>query len=90
MSGTVNTLATEITQLQADVAAETTVNQSAVTLISGFAQKLADAIAAAQAAGGTPEQLAALDALHTAISNDTASLSAAVAANTTPPAPATP
>ncbi len=74
-----------ITALQADVAADTTAVASAITLIDGFAAQLAAAIAAAQAAGGTPAQLQALTDLHTAVTANTAGLSAAVAANTPPP-----
>lgn len=90
MSGTVNTLAAEITQLQADSAAQTTVIQSAETVINGIAGQIAAAVAAAQAQGATPEQLQALTDLHTQLSANTAGLSASIAANTTPPAPATP
>lgn len=78
-----------ITQLQADVQQETTVEQSAVTLIQGFAQQLADAVAAASAAGATPAQLAQFDDLHTQISTSSQALAAAVAAGPQPaPAPA--
>ena len=43
------TLQDEITQLQADVAADTTVVNSAVTLINGIAAQIAAAVAAALA-----------------------------------------
>ena len=74
----------EITQLTAQVANDTTVEGSAVTLIDGFAAQLAAAVAAAAAAGATPAQLASLQALGTALTNNNTSLAAAVAANTTP------
>ena len=67
----------QLTDLQAAVKAEDTVIGSAVTLINGFAAQLA-------AAGTDP---AALQALHDDIVAQTATLSAAVAANT-PAAPA--
>lgn len=78
-------LTDEIAALQADVQAETTVNQSAITLINGFAQQLADAIAAAQNAGATPEALQALNDLHAAVTDNTAQLAAAM--NPPPPVP---
>ena len=68
-----------IADLTADVQAETTVNQSAITLLNGLASQLAAAIAS-----GDP---AALGALHDSIVANTAALSAAVTANT-PAAPA--
>lgn len=66
-----------IDDLQADVAAEDTVIDSAVTLIQGFAAQLA-------AAGTDPTKLAAL---RSDIQTRTQSLAQAVAANT-PAAPA--
>lgn len=74
-----------ITQLQTDVANLTTVDQSAVALINGFAAQLAAAVAAAQAAGATATQLQSLTDLHTAITAQDDALAAAVTANT--PAP---
>jgi hypothetical protein len=72
----------KITALQADVAAETSVNQSAITLIQGIPQMIADAVAAAQAQGATPAQLQAFTDLQTALEANTSSLSAAVTAGT--------
>lgn len=69
------------------VAAQTTVDASAVTALSGIAQMLKDALAAAAAAGATPVQLQALTDLSASISANNAGLATAVAANT-PPAPA--
>jgi hypothetical protein len=77
-----------IAELQADVTQETTVNQSAITLIQGFAAQLAAAVAAAAAAGATPAQLQALSDLGTSINANATALAAAVAAGTTPPATA--
>lgn len=79
----------QIVALQADVAQETTVEASAITLINGIPALIANAVAAAQAAGATPAELASLTALGTAITNSSAGLAAAVTANTpTPAAPA--
>lgn len=89
MSETVDTLAAEITKLQADVAAASTVEDSAVALISGFSAQLQAAVAAAQAAGATPDQLQSLNDLGAAISGKTDALSAAVVSQT-PAAPANP
>ena len=77
----------EIAALQADVTAEGTVIDSAVTMIEGFSAQLAAAVAAASAAGATPTQLQALTDLDTAIKAKAGELSAAVAAGTTPPPP---
>lgn len=86
-----DTIAAEITALQAAVAQETSVNQSAVTLISGFSAQLAAAVAAAEAAGATSDQLTALNQLSQTVTTNSTALAAAVAANTTPaPAPAAP
>lgn len=82
MNASVDSLALEITTLQADVTAEQTVEASAVTLINGFAAQLAAAVAAAQAAGATPDQLTALSTLGSQISASSATLAQAVAANT--------
>jgi hypothetical protein len=64
-----------IDDLQADVTAEDTVIDSAITLLKG----LADAL---KAAGTDPTKLAAL---HTDITTKTQALAAAVAANTPSP-----
>lgn len=88
MSTAANALDAQIANLTADVAAETTVEQSAITLINGIPTLIANAVAAAQAAGATPAELAALTALGTSITNSSAGLAAAVTANT--PAPAAP
>lgn len=77
----------KITQLQADVAAEGTVVDSAVTLIQGFPALIAAAVAAAQAAGATDAQLQSFADLSTAIEAKTKVLADAVSAGT-PVAPA--
>ena len=69
-------------ELTAQVAANTTVEQSAVTLIEGLAAKLAEA-------GTDPAKLAAL---QDSLKASSAALSAAILANTpaAPPAPPAP
>ncbi len=76
------TMQTAIDSLTQQVAAETTVNASAVTLINGFAARLQTAIDAATAAGASPAQVQALTDLAASVETNTASLSAAVASNT--------
>ncbi len=71
----------EIAQLQTDVTALRGAEDSAIALINGIAQKIADAVAAALAAGATPAQLQAVLDLSTAVKTDAADLAAAVAAN---------
>ncbi len=71
-----------IKSLQTQVAAETTVEQSAITLINGIPALIADAVAKAQAQGVTPEQLQALTDLQSTIASNAANLGAAVTANT--------
>ena len=68
--------------LAAQVAATTTVIDSAVVLINGFAQRLVDAIAVAIAGGATAEQLAPVQAEVDALKAKSDALAAAVAANT--------
>jgi len=73
-----------LADLQADVAADTVVEQSAVTLINGLAAQLK-----ALSAAGTPVDPAVIDSLATTLEANAASLGAAVAANTVAnPAPA--
>ena len=79
-----------IDDLVASVAAEDTVIDSAIALINGIAQRLADGIAAALAGGATAAQLQALNDLKTDVDGKSAALSAAVVANTPTPPPAPP
>ena len=74
-----------ITALTAEVAKDTTVSGSVVTLINGFPAQLTAAVAAAQAAGATPAQLAAVNAAVAAMTANDTAMAAAVAAGT--PAP---
>ena len=76
----VETIMATLADLQAAVAAEDTAIDSAITLLNGLAQQIADL---------TPNQ-AAIDALAADVSAKTAALAAAITANTpTPPAPPT-
>lgn len=77
----------QITALTNDVTQETTVEQSAITLINGIPALIANAVAQAQAAGATPAQLQALTDLGTKITASSAALGTAVTTNT-PAAPA--
>lgn len=79
MSGTVDAALADLT---AKVENETTVNASAVALINGFPALIAQAVAAAQAAGATPDQLAAFDALGKSIQANADELASSVSANT--------
>lgn len=81
---------TAIAQLQSDVSALADQESAAIALLSGLAQQLKDAIAAASNTGATPTQLAALSELHATLQTKIADLAAAVVANTpvaTPPPP---
>ena len=87
MSATTDTVAAELSALQAQVATDTTVEGSALTLIQGISAQIAAATAAAQAAGATPEQLAGFAAATAQLNANDTALASAVAANT-PAAPA--
>jgi hypothetical protein len=78
----------KISELKDAVAADSTVHGSATALITGFAQRMADGIAAALAAGATQDQLQSLSDTISAIKAGSSGLADAVAANT-PAAPAT-
>jgi hypothetical protein len=77
-----NLIMADLTALTAEVAAVTTVEQSAITLLEGLSAQLA-------AAGTDPAKLAALQA---SLESSRAALAAAVTANTpvAPPAPPAP
>jgi hypothetical protein len=87
MNATTDSLSSDIASLQAAVANEVTVEQSAITLINGIPGMIASAVAAAQAAGATPDQLTALANLQSQISSSATALAAAVTANTPAAAP---
>lgn len=88
------TVASELSTLQADVAALTTEVATANTTIAAFASDLAAAIAAGAAGGLTADQMQAFSDLHTAITTATSSLTSTIAGNplpadpNAPPAPA--
>jgi ABC-type transporter Mla MlaB component len=90
MEARMSALDDAIAQLQADVANLTTVDQSAMALITGFATQLAAAVAAAAAAGASPAQLQSLTDLHTAIVAQDDALAGAVASGTPAASPPTP
>jgi peptidoglycan hydrolase CwlO-like protein len=74
-------------QLRAQVAANTAVDQSAVTLLQGLHQQLEDALAGADT--DPSDVIAAIQGISQQLKNDTDALAAAVAANTSAaPAPA--
>jgi hypothetical protein len=82
MSDNITKLLAEQAKLQADVSEQTTVIASATTALTGLTGQLAAAEAAAKAAGVTDEQIAGFTTLRTTLETNTASLAAAVAANT--------
>jgi hypothetical protein len=82
LMSTANLLDQQITALQTAVQNETSVEQSAITLINGIPKLIADAVAKAQAAGATPAELSALTALQSQIASNGTALAAAVTANT--------
>jgi hypothetical protein len=75
----------QIAALQTAVANETSVDQSAITLLNGIPALIQAAVTQAQAAGATPAQLKALTDLGTTIGANATGLAAAVTANTPPP-----
>jgi len=83
-----DTMALDLTKLTATVAKQTTVEQSALTLITGLSANLAaiaKQLAAAIAANDPVAQAAAqaqLDALQATLDNNDEELAAAIAANT--------
>ncbi len=79
-----------IASLTTEVANNTAVEKSALTLINGFAAQLAAAIAAALAAGASATELQSLTDLQTTLAANDTELAAAVAANQAPAAPAPP
>lgn len=72
-----DTVANEISNLQASVSGLTDQVQKSTAMIQGLNQQLSAAIAAAANAGATPQQLEQLNALNQQITQDTADLAAA-------------
>lgn len=73
---------TELSSLQADVAAQGTVIASATTAFRGLSDQLAAALEQARNAGATENQLAAVTSVHQAVLANTANLAAAIPQNT--------
>lgn len=80
----------KIAALQASVANDTAVEQSAITLLAGLKTQLDAAIAAAAAAGASPAELQSLTDLSSSIDSNATALAAAVTANTPNPGPVPP
>ena len=85
----------ELGRLRDDVAAQSTVIASATAAFRGLAAQLAAAEASAKSAGATDAQIFGVSAVRQTLEANTASLAAAIPANTpaatepTPPAPVT-
>lgn len=84
----IRTMTDQLQRLTDSIAAEDTVITSAITLISGIAEQIrvavAAAVEAALAAGNTPPDVSALTALADDVDARSAALAAAVSAGTTP------
>ena len=76
-----------IDDLTAKVGALKTAADAAEAALIAVPQRIADAVAAAQAAGATPEQLQALTDLAATLNSETGELTAALAAANSNPAP---
>jgi hypothetical protein len=72
----------KLAQLTADVAAQTTVFNSAVAALNGIPALIATAVTAALAAGATPAELQAVTDANSAIEANNQALAAAISANT--------
>ncbi len=82
MNGKMSKLDDALTALTAKVEAENTEIDSAIVFINGVPKLIADAVAAAIAAGATPEELKAITDLGTSLAAKGDALAAAVEANT--------
>ncbi len=83
----VNKMATTLDELVVDVATESTLIDSLITLTTGIKAQLDAALAGVL----TPAQQAKVDAIFAAVEQKKADIAAAILANTpTPPAPPTP
>jgi hypothetical protein len=78
----VSNLQGELDALTAQVTNSGTVVDSAIVLINGISAQIAAAVAAAQAAGASPEVIAAFAGLGTALDTKATDLSNAMVANT--------
>lgn len=84
MSSQANTLTSELASLQNEVTNNTSVEDSALTLIQGIPTLIQNAVNAALANGATPDQLTQLQSLITTLQSNDGNLAAAVTANTQP------
>lgn len=82
-----NALDTQIAQLTAQVANDTTVEGSAITLLNSIPTLIQNAINTALANGATPAELSELSGLSSTLTANAANLAAAVTANTPVAAP---
>lgn len=78
-------LDTDIGALQATVTAQNTVVASVLALVQGIPALIDAAVQKALAAGATPAQLAAIEAVSASVKANDDALAAAVAANTPTP-----
>lgn len=88
LMATITNVQTAVDELTQDVADETTVVDSAIVFINGVPALIAAAVAAAQSAGATPEQLQAFTDLTTTMKAKSAALQAALTTNVPTPATA--
>ena len=76
-------MATSLDQVLADVTAESTLDDSIIALLQGIAQQLKDALSGVTL---PPAAQAKVDAIFAATEANVAKVTAAIAANTPPPA----
>ena len=79
-----DTISSELSRLRDDVAAQGTIIASATAAFRGLAAQLAAAEASARDAGATDAQVAGVAAVRQTLETNTASLAAAIPANTVP------
>jgi hypothetical protein len=75
-------ISTRLAALTATVERLDTVEASVLAFIAGVPALVAAAVAQAQAAGATPDQLSAFDALNARLASDADALTAAIVTNT--------
>lgn len=77
----------QITALQTSTTGLKSAADGAINLLNSIKQMIADAVAAALAAGATPAELQAITDVGTALDTNTVALAKAVADNTPSPTP---